>query len=140
MATGTPRAQLLTYLQSISGTHRLIGQTSHADNSEFTADTQAFGFSPAIMFNDPWESQWAGNAPFDASFMPAALAHAKAGASSGCRCCCPTLLTAVPQRADRRSIRSNCSRRARRSTTRSTGNWIRQQACSSSSRMPAMRC
>ena len=51
--------------------------------SEFNADTQAFGFSPAIMFNDPWLDQWAGNAPFDGSFMPAALAHAKAGGIVG---------------------------------------------------------
>ena len=82
-ATGTPRAQLLAYLQSLSGNHTLIGQTSHADNNEFNADTQAFGFSPAIMFNDPWVAQWAGNAPFNASFMPAALAHAKAGGIVG---------------------------------------------------------
>ena len=83
MATGTPRAQLLAYLQSITGTHTLIGQTSIANGSEFNADTQAFGFSPAIMFNDPWVLQWGGNAPFDASFMPSALAHAKAGGIVG---------------------------------------------------------
>jgi mannan endo-1,4-beta-mannosidase len=82
-ATGTPRAQLLAYLQSISGTHALIGQTTYSDNNAFNADTQAFGFCPAIMFNDPWLRQWAGNAPYDASFMPAALAHAKAGGIVG---------------------------------------------------------
>jgi hypothetical protein len=82
-ATGTPRAQLLAYLQSLSGNHTLIGQTSNNDNGEFNADTQAFGFSPAIMFNDPWAAQWAGNAPFWTDFMPAALAHAKAGGIVG---------------------------------------------------------
>ena len=82
-ATGTPREQLLAYLQSISGNHALIGQTQYPDNNAFVADTQAFGFSPAIMFNDPWLMQWAGNAPYDPSFMPAALAHAKAGGIVG---------------------------------------------------------
>jgi hypothetical protein len=79
----TPRAQLLAYLQSITGTHTLIGQTSTADCNEFNADTQAFGFSPAIMFQDPWVSQWAGNAPFNAGFMPAALAHVRSGGIFG---------------------------------------------------------
>ena len=82
-ATGTPREQLLAYLQSITGNHTLIGQTTYADNNAFIADTQAFGFSPAIMFNDPWLMQWAGNAPYDPSFMPTALAHAKAGGIVG---------------------------------------------------------
>jgi mannan endo-1,4-beta-mannosidase len=84
-ASGSPRARMMSYLQSLAG-KCLIGQTTHPDNDqrdEFKAVTQAFGFSPAIMFCDPWLDQWAGNAPYNPAFMPAALAHAKSGGIFG---------------------------------------------------------
>ncbi len=83
---GSPRARLMAYLQGLAGHRCLFGQTTHpgpSPASEFNAITQAFGFSPAIMFFDPWLDQWAGNAPFNAACLPLALAHAKSGGIVG---------------------------------------------------------
>jgi len=81
--TNTPRARMIAYLRSIAGKQCLIGQMSNDGGKEFADDVAALGFSPAIMFQDPWAAQWAGNAPFWANFMPSAMAHVKSGGIFG---------------------------------------------------------
>lgn len=91
--TGTPRARMLAYFDSLATHHCLIGQTSFPTQKEFDEVTSAFGFSPALMINDPWVVQWAGNAPFSDAFVARQLAHAKAGAIVGLSLMLPNPLT-----------------------------------------------
>lgn len=91
--TSTPRTRLLAYFDSLATHKCLIGQTSFPTEKEFDEVTSAFGFSPALMINDPWVVQWAGNAPFSDAFVARQLAHAKAGAIVGLSLMLPNPLT-----------------------------------------------
>lgn len=82
--TGSPRDKLLAYLEQCSAPDRcLFGQTSFPDQREFNEVANTYGFAPAIMFNDPWVVQWAGNAPYDGSFIGAQLQHCREGGIAG---------------------------------------------------------
>lgn len=91
--TGTPRTRLIAYLNGLAGHQCLLGQTSFPDQREFNEVTAAFGFSPALMVNDPWLVQWSGNAPFSDAFVPSQIAHAKAGGIAGLSLMLPNPLT-----------------------------------------------